>query len=167
MWKRGSFLPVVTMLALLLAAEQTRADEPIAVVVSRSWEQLRETTLPQLRRIYLGRITRTAGARIDRFHLRSDSEGRRGFTQTVLGRDELEMTDHWIKEALSGGSIPPRELASPAELLRLVAERVGAIGYVPLSLLGKAEGLRVLGIIYGGAMLMPTESGYPIRTQAR
>lgn len=142
-----------------------RADEPIVVVVSSRWAELADISLATLRRIYLGRLTRVEGARVHRYHARAGSAEREAFSRAVLGRSESDMHDYWVEQALSGGFLPPREFRTALELMQLVAARVGALAYVPLSDLKAANrnDLRVLAIYDGSQLRLPDDPQYPIQ----
>ena len=159
---------VVGLLVLpaLLPAPSARAQEPIAVIVSREWVGIDRLALSTLRRLYLGRIARVAGRRVQRFHLQSGSPAREAFSQSVLGRSEAALREYWLEQALTGGVLPPGEFASPAAMMQYVRAHPGAIGYVPHGALGDPaalEGLRVLGVSTGTRALLPSDPAYPIR----
>ncbi len=163
--RRRIWIGILAVACGLAAASAVRA-EPIAIITSASGQgtgagEIRRVTL---RRVYLGRITRLGGTRLDPLHLGSGTEARSAFSAAVLGRSEQELEEYWIEQALRGGRIPPRELASPAQVIEYVARRPGAIGYVPLSSLGSVRGVRVLRIRSGGRSLAPGDPGYPLRT---
>jgi hypothetical protein len=71
---------------------------------------------------------------------------------------------YWLEQALTGGAPPPRELATPSDVVERVRERPGAVGYVPRSELPEpgAAGVRVLPLRVGSQDLLPGEDGYPI-----
>ena len=150
---------------LLLAPEIARSDEPIAVIASVEWRALEEISLTNLRRIYLGRITRLGQLRLDRFHLSSGGAARQAFSLAVLGKPEIAMQDYWIEQALTGGQVPPREVRTPAEVVEAVTRRLGALGYVPLGSLGPEARarVRILRIVDRRRSLAPTDARYPIQ----
>ena len=157
---------LATLLACLVhSAVAAETTEPLAVIVSTTWD-VEEITLPDLRRLYLGRTTQLADTRVICFHLRSGTESRDAFSLSVLGKSELEMTDYWIQQALTGGRIPPREVTSTEDMVRAVATRPGAIGYVPWSAVQGAAGeVRVLRVAFEGRAALPSDAGYPIRVR--
>jgi ABC-type phosphate transport system substrate-binding protein len=139
-------------------------EEAIALIASAQ-SGLREISLPTLRRVYLGTITRLAGAPIDRFHLRSGSPAREAFSLAVIGRSELELEDFWLEQALTGGRVPPREFADLRQMIEGVARRPGGIGYLPLGALDEAARgrVRVLRLLDGPISWTPADPGYPVR----
>ena len=158
-------LGIVALLIGLGAAWSVRADEPIAVIVSSRWTEIEEISLITLQRVYLGRILRLSGHRLECFHLQAGSAVRAGFSLAVLGRSEAALREYWLEQALTGGSVPPREFGSASKVVAQVARRRGAIGYVAYRELQELDrrGIRVLGILEGGHRWLPTQPSYPIR----
>lgn len=136
--------------------------------MSASWDGLELVSLPLLRALWLGRRSSLAGERVECLDLPSGSEPRRAFSAAVLGRSERALEEYWIRQALTGGPLPPRELAGTAEVVRAVAERAGRIGYVDLAELRALPGaaVRVLPVQVEGRPLLPADPGYPIRRAA-
>ena len=140
------------------------AREDLAIVAHAEWTGLERISLPVLRQLYLGQRTRLAGSRVFCLDLRSGSRPREAFTQTVVGRDSRSLDRYWLRQALTGGPPPPRELGSAAEVLAWVAHEPGTLGYVAWRELaaGVPSGVRVLPIDVWDRTLHPGESGYPV-----
>lgn len=133
------------------------------MVVHADWEGLESVSLPVLRQLYLGRRTRAAGRRVYCLDLPAGSPAREAFTRTVIGWSARSLDRYWLRQALSGGPPPPREVAGPAELLALVARQPGSLGYVAWKDLADAPpGVRVLAIEARGQYRHPEDAGYPI-----
>jgi ABC-type phosphate transport system substrate-binding protein len=145
-------------------APPAAAEQPIAIIANERWERASELSLSTLRRIYLGKITRLYGKRVERFHLPSGSEVREGFSRSVFGKSDAELEDYWLEQALTGGHPPPREFSSAREIVEEVARRPNAIGYVDyreLMALGPAS-VRIVRIAGRDPSWHPEEPGYPI-----
>lgn len=167
--RRRSFRRAVLaamVLAAQLEASVSRA-EPLAVIASARWDEAAAIELRDLRAIYLGSRTRLFGERVRRIDLPPGSASRGGFSRSVLGRREEDLERYWIEQALSGGALPPRQVASPDEVIAAVRERVGTLGYVPLSALDgrAADGVRVLPVVVEGVPLPPDAPGYPAQSR--
>lgn len=116
-----------------------------------------------LRQLYLGRRTRAAGRRVYCLDLPAASPERDAFTRAVIGWTARSLDRYWLRQALSGGPPPPREVAGPAEMLALVAQQPGTLGYVAWKHLADAPpGVRVLAVETGGRYRRPDDAGYPI-----
>lgn len=139
------------------------------IVVSERWQTLDAIELPVLGQLWLGRRTRLAGRRVDCFDLPAGNPVRGGFVRSVLRRSERELERHWIEQALSGGPPPPREVGSAEEVVRRVAARRGAIGYLDWDeyLALRPQGVRVLPVRVAGEAILPSGSGYPVRWSER
>ena len=151
------------------AAEAGAPSRRIAILVSERWAALEAIELPVLAQLWLGRRTRLDGRRIECFDLPAGSPVRRGFVASVLRRSDRELERYWIEQALSGGPLPPRELASPEEVVRAVARRRGSIGYLDWDAFValRPRGVRVLPVRVAGEALLPPSDAYPIRWSDR
>ncbi len=149
---------------LWLAAPASAESRPIAVVVSRAWNGIDAISLPLLRQLYLGRRSRLGGERVECFDLAPGDPVREGFSRSVFHQSERELQNYWVEQALTGGHLPPREATSVEEMLRRVAERPGAIGYVDLARLQALAppGVRVLSIEMERRPRPPTAPDYPL-----
>jgi len=136
----------------------------LAVVAHADWPGFDAVSLPVLRQLYLGRRTRIAGRRVHCIDLPAASRPREAFTRAVLGFSGPALDRYWLRQALSGGPPPPREVGTAAELIALVAREPGALGYLPWRDLAASPppGVRVLAVEEGGRTLRPGEPGYPV-----
>ena len=153
------------LLASLTLAAPATPEQPIAIIAHGRWERASELSLSTLRRIYLGRITRLDGKRVERFQLPSGSRVREGFSRSVFGKSDAELEDYWLEQALTGGSPPPREFSSAKEIVDQVAQRPNAIGYVAYrDLIALDHGaVRIVRITDRDRSWHPADAGYPIR----
>jgi ABC-type phosphate transport system substrate-binding protein len=144
--------------------ERAFGGEAIAVIASPTLAR-DSISLAELQRVYLGTLTRLSGRRVERFHLRSGSRARQAFTQSVLGQSEFAIEEYWIREALRGGNLPPRDFESARAMIDAVAGARAALGYVPLGALDPRDRarVRVLRLSRGGASLDPSDPAYPVR----
>lgn len=149
--------PVLLCLLALCAVSSTAllAQAPVAVVVNRSNPQ-NNITMPDLRDLYLGALTRfRAGERVV---LLEYPEMRSRFYDSVLQMSESRVKRHWIGLVFSGeGVIPPREIRAGEEVVRYVARHPGALAFVPLRMIDST--VKVLSV----DGLQPADARYPIR----
>ena len=155
----------VLLVAAVAVARAEPERQPIAVIVSATWDTPDEIQLTTLSRLYMGRVTRWAGRRIERYELAPGSVARSAFASRVMGRSERELEDYWLEQALTGGAIPPREVDAVAEMRRIIANRAGSIGYLPLAALQPEDSgrLRILAVRVDGAAFRPDDARYPIQ----
>jgi hypothetical protein len=78
---------------------------------------------------------------------------RKAFDHIVLGLQPNEVGQFWIDQRIRGQARPPRQIAEPRLLLRLVAQLAGAIGYVPPAIVDLS--VRVVARVRGGKLLPP------------
>jgi hypothetical protein len=156
-------LGLLLLVPLALAAGG-EATEPLAIITASN-SQRTEITELALRRIYLGKLTRLDGVRVEPWHLPPGTPARRAFSLAILGQSEEALDRYWLEQALTGGRLPPREVASVEELIAIVSRRAGALGYAPLGAVSGARALRILRVVRGGRALAPTDADYPIRVQ--
>ena len=140
-------------------------EAPLALVVSDRWQGLAEIPLPVLRQLYLGRRTRLAGRAVQCLHLPSGSAARSAFTRAVIGRSERTMERYWLRQALSGGPPPPRELEA-GRALAWVAGEPGRLGYVVWDGGELPAGVRVVKLVVDGRARGPADPDYPLRLPA-
>jgi ABC-type phosphate transport system substrate-binding protein len=66
-------------------------------------------------------------------NLPEDSALRADFDQAVLGLDPERVARYWTDRKVRGGARPPVRVPTTAAVLKAVAAKAGAIGYVKLS----------------------------------
>ena len=162
-WDRVFFAGL--LLAPLLLPLPARAEGEIAIIASREWENARELSLPMLHRIYLGKVTRLFGRRVERYHLRAGSPTREAFSLAVLGKAGRALENYWVEQALRGGPAPPREVSDVDEVVRRVGQRPGLLGYAPYEELLEMDRteIRIVAISSPEGPALPRDPGYPIR----
>jgi hypothetical protein len=128
----------------------------VAVIVAQS-SPLADISLGDLRRIFLSQVRNHAGERIVPFNQPRHTLPRRVFDERVLGMGPEESARYWVDQRIRGSSKPPRPIASPQLLLRVVSQFPGAIGYLQETDLG--DGVKALKV--SGSSL--ADDDYPIR----
>lgn len=163
----------VALTTALLFAEnarpEPRATTPIAAIVSAQWEGPDAIDLKTLRRIYLGQRTRIRGHLVRPFHLPLGSREREIFARRVLEKSSDALEHYWIRQALEGGPLPPREVSDAEAMIHAVRSSPTTLGYVALSDLEKVPDrsrIRVLRIEVGGRALATSDPDYPLHVPA-
>jgi hypothetical protein len=163
-------LKTLLLAALLLALPPglARASEAIVVIAHAEFAELEEVSIPMLRQLFLARRSTVGGRRVSCFEPAPATPLRRAFARLVLASPERELERYWLEQALSGGPPPPREIGSEAELVRRVALRAGAIGYLGWSSFSRLprEGIKVVPLRDGSRLLGPEDHDYPLRFDA-
>ncbi|EAT13520.1 phosphate ABC transporter substrate-binding protein [Bermanella marisrubri] len=91
-----------------------------------------------VQRIYLGK-TRAfpGGGEAVPITLPEGSPANADFTQNFLAKSPKQLKSYWAKMVFTGKGTPPREVASAAEMVKLIASNPSLIGFVPA---GSADG---------------------------
>jgi ABC-type phosphate transport system substrate-binding protein len=126
------------------------------VVVVNPRNPVRNLSLEELRRLYLGRTT--SFRQNQPVMLLEQADARRAFYRSALGMNEARVKRHWIGIVFSGETAtPPRTIAGVDELKRAVAQNAGAIGFLDVA--ATDPSVKVLTI--NG--LHPGDAAYPLR----
>jgi ABC-type phosphate transport system substrate-binding protein len=141
--------------AVLSASLPSEARAQIVVIVNPR-NPVRDLSLEELRRLYLGRTT--TFRQNQPVILLEQAEIRRAFYRAALGMNEARVKRHWIGIVFSGETAtPPKTIAAADELKRTVAQNTGAIGFLEQT--AADPSVKVLTI--NG--LHPSDAGYPLR----
>jgi ABC-type phosphate transport system substrate-binding protein len=132
------------------AAEQ--GDE-IVVVVNKA-NPAKALTREALRPIF--QTTKTQwpdGIKAEPVNQPDDCSARQGFDAAVLGLDPTRVARYWVDRKIRGGEHPPRKVASPAAILRVVASEQGGVGYVMVKEVN--DSVKVVAKIRNGQVVAP------------
>jgi len=161
---RRSLGPALVLWIAGLASGGGAAAETIVLIAHADLE-LEGLTVPVLRQLYLGRRTRFDGKRLHWFQLPPGTADRRAFARLALERSERDLERYWLEQALSGGSLPPREFPSAEELVEHISARERAIGYLTWERFQGLQraGVRVVPLWVDGEARFPGDAAYPLR----
>lgn len=124
--KRHAFITLLAG-ALLGLAAPAHADDGLVVVAHTA---LRSLDAEALKRVYAGRVIELDGPALRPVNLPSGHPARRRFLAGVMQQDDEESVAYWTLRRYAGKGAPPRELATPAEVVNDVRSTPGAIGYL-------------------------------------
>ncbi len=137
--------------ALFLSTLGQGGDE-IAVIVNKD-SSVQSLTEAQLRALFQTTKTSFAGGRALPLNLPRGNSARTGFDAAVLGLDPDRVARYWVDRKIRGGNPPPKKLAKPELVVKVVAAKNGAIGYVNSSV--NTERVKVVAYVRGGQVLAP------------
>lgn len=124
------FLVVCLLLTIVLAAQAYGQTEPVIIVANDSVANT-QISAKQLRRIFSMRQSNWAnGQPIQVFVLPSESVVHLAFCKQALSMFPYQIERMWNKFAYSGLGVKPIVVKNQSEMLRMVAQTEGAIGYV-------------------------------------
>ncbi|MCK7493334.1 MAG: hypothetical protein MZW92_19435 [Comamonadaceae bacterium] len=118
------------MLLGLLLAFGARAGDEFVVIAHPG---VARVDAPLLQRLYTGRAVEVAGRPVQVVNAAPGSAPRARFLAQILRIDDDRYRAYWTVRRHVGKGAPPRELATPAEVVDFVQSTPGAIGYIPAS----------------------------------
>lgn len=150
--KTRTKLLIPALLCLPFTSTVHADGEELAVIVH---QEASIDTLEQddLRLIFQTYKTSVRGTKVLPLNLPGPDDARRAFDEVVLGLEPDRVTRYWIDRRIRGGNPPPKSIASPAMVLRIVAAKKEAIGYVPVSEV--TPRVKVVAKIRGGTLVAP------------
>lgn len=160
---------LLTLPATAAAEDARPTSRDIVVFVSREWPELRSISLAEFRQIYLGRRRSLAGRSVECIDLPFGDPVRIALGRALLRMSEKETRDYWIEQALTGGALPPREVATSDAALEAVAARPGRLGYLDEATWSSQSrgNLRRIPVRVGNALLHVGDGEYPLRMKPR
>jgi ABC-type phosphate transport system substrate-binding protein len=121
------FRKVLFAVSLLFVANFALAE--IVVVVNPA--NSNSLDKKKVQRIFLGKDKKFAdGAETIAVNQVAENQLRQDFDSVVLGRSSSQVSAYWSKLVFTGKGIPPKEVASDAEVIDLVAKNPSVIGYI-------------------------------------
>ncbi|WP_349744428.1 hypothetical protein [Roseateles cavernae] len=130
--ERLSALPVISLLALLWAVPALPAAAATDLIVIAHKDVALDKISPErVTQIFLRQQQNWPdGLAIQPIDLREGSGLRRAFYDQVTGRSPGQLRAYWARQSFTGMGLPPRQVDSDEEVVRLVQNTPGAIGYV-------------------------------------
>ena len=118
------------LLALLARPAVSQAE---LVVISSAQSNLPALSIEQVERLMLGKdVALPNGTTVQPLDLPRGA-ARENFYQRVAGRNSIQMTAYWSRMVFTAAARPPKEVASEQEVIDLVLQHPGRIGYVERS----------------------------------
>lgn len=101
------------------------------VVIANPAVNASSITGEEIRKIYLGQNdTLPDGTKVAPVDLSEGSIQRSLFLKKFIGKDEFQFRSFWTRQLFTGKGRPPRVVASDTDVVRLVSQEKGLIGYV-------------------------------------
>lgn len=116
------------LLLALVIGQPVLADDDVLVVIVSPRSGPVELGRSELIHLYMGRISRLPSG-VSALPLDLDS-AREPFYAGLVNKRLPEINAYWARLVFSGRASPPRRVATVAEMLDIVANNHGAIGYV-------------------------------------
>ena len=160
--------PVVAFVAAalgLVAAASAEPDRvPIAIIVSAELDSMSKVSVRELQSVYLRKSKRLLGVAVRPVDHPPDSAIYDAFMKQVLKKSRKILVDHWLEQALTGGTRPPRQIKNSRAVIDFVSRNVGAIAYVGLDALDVAgsPGVKIVPLDTRDGAMTPSDPGYDL-----
>lgn len=116
------------LIAGLLISSQGAFAELVVIVNPSNTNALE---IKEIQRIFLGKDKKFSdGSESIPINQSQESPQRQSFDEEILGRSSSQVSAYWSKLVFTGKGIPPKEVASDAEVIELVKSNPSVIGYV-------------------------------------
>lgn len=114
----------------------------LAIIANKDYpaDSISATTVKD---IYLGEKTSERGIKIKPMEQR-DEEIKIRFIERVLGSSMDRYKAYWIKKFFQEGVMPPAVKGTPSEVLTVISQTKGAVGYIWTDDVKKDSGVKVL-----------------------
>lgn len=119
-------MALCTGLAGLTAAPAQASDSVLVI----GHPGLAKTDMATLQRLYTGRAVELQGSTVQVVNAPSGSALRQRFLAIYLQQDNEQYRAYWTVRRHIGKGVPPRELATSAEVIQFVSSTPGAVGYI-------------------------------------
>lgn len=152
--RRSLLVSVLVTLAALSGSRGSLAGgEPLAVIVNKS-NPVGVLSQNELRPIFqTTKKSWDSGQEAIPINLLEDSALRAEFDQAVLGLDPERVARYWTDRKVRGGARPPVRMATSNAVIKAVASKPGAVGYVRLSEVNTT--VKVVAKVSGGKLSAP------------
>jgi ABC-type phosphate transport system substrate-binding protein len=151
-----TLLLTVGLLSLPAAlwSPSSQAGEDVIVVIVNKANPANALRVTDLRPLFqTSKTSWSGGGDAAPINLPEDNLLRIAFDQTVLGLDAERVARYWKDRKIRGGARPPTRVPSSAAMLKLVAAKEGAVGYVRASEANAT--VKVVARISGGKLSGP------------
>lgn len=120
-------------LIIIVFIDQALASDEELVVVGTSDLYPQTLTIKEVVDIYMGRMKRLSnGAYLIPIDIETENPMRGGFYQKLMDKNLSEINSYWARLVFTGRGVPPRQAESFDEIIEIIKNNKGAIGYVPL-----------------------------------
>jgi len=139
--------------ALSIAPDSVAGGDVLAVIVNKS-NPVSSLSQDELRPIFqTTKKSWSSGEDAAPINLPEDNPLRNDFDQAVLGLDPERVARYWTDRKVRGGARPPVRVPTTAAVLKAVAAKAGAIGYIRLTEVNRS--VKVVAKISGGKLSGP------------
>jgi ABC-type phosphate transport system substrate-binding protein len=152
--RRSILIALLVTAAGISASRGTLAGGEVLAIVVNKQNPVSSLSQNELRPLFqTTKKTWDSGQEAIPINLLEDSPLRAEFDQVVLGLDQERVARYWTDRKVRGGARPPVRVPTTSAVLKAVASKPGAVGYVRLSEVNAS--VKVVAKISGGKLLGP------------
>lgn len=137
---------------ICVVTSSAHGGDEISIIVNPS-VSANSLSQSDLRPIFQTTKTSWAGGKALPLNLPNGDDTRKGFDAAVLGLDPDRVARYWVDRKIRGGNPPPKNIPSAGMVVKVVASKDGAIGYVPSSAVNGS--VKVVAKVRGGQVVAP------------
>ena len=139
--KLGFVVGLITLLlsGTLYASAYARE---LAIIANKDYP-LNSISASAVKDIYLGEKTSEGGVKIKPMEQKDEAIKKR-FIEKVMGSTVDGYKAYWIKKFFQEGVTPPTSKGSPVEMIQVISQTVGSVGYVWADEVKGDSGVKVL-----------------------
>lgn len=121
----------LSVMIFLVLCTEVRSEEFVVIGTHELYPQTLSGT--EIIDIFMGRKKRLDnGTYVIPVDIEIENPMRGGFYKTLMGKSLSEINSYWARLVFSGRGVPPRRAESVNEIIEIIKDNKGAIGYVPL-----------------------------------
>ena len=121
----------MTLLGLTLAAPLSVSAQNTVVVIGNRAIPVDKIDASQTTQIFLKQVqTWSNGKPIQPIDIKEGSPLRMEFYTKITGRSPGQLRAYWARQSFTGMGFPPRDVATAADVSKVVQATPGAIGYI-------------------------------------
>jgi ABC-type phosphate transport system substrate-binding protein len=124
-------MKILLLSAFILFASSLFAQSAKYQIVVNSDNPITSLNKKQIKKIYTKKLTKWDNdKKIKPVDLQKNSDIRKSFSNSVLGKSVSAMRAFWQRQIFSGKGVPPPEKKNDDDVIEYVKNNPGAIGYV-------------------------------------
>jgi ABC-type phosphate transport system substrate-binding protein len=125
---------LLTISIFILFASSLFAQSAKYQIVVNNDNPITSLSKNQVKKIYTKKLTKwDDDKKIKPVDLQKNSDVRKSFSSSVLGKSVSAMRAFWQRQIFSGKGVPPPEKKNDASVIEYVKNNPGAIGYVSIN----------------------------------
>lgn len=126
-----TILRTALLAMVVLASSQLRAE---LVVVANQKSGIEQLSQAEVIHLFMGRLRQLpSGITSLPLDFPTESNERTTFYRQLVNKEPAEIRAYWSRLTFSGGSRPPQTVGSREDLIRIITQNQGALGYLDRS----------------------------------